>query len=296
MVFAAFVFATMGVCVKKASVWFGTGEIVFWRGVIGIALIWAIARYRRISISTRHPGMHAWRSTIGVSSMGAWFYAIAYLPLATAMTLNYMSSVWIAAFLVGSALLAWAPRHGRDDRLPRPPLQGALVGTVLAGFAGVVLALKPTVGAAATGVAGLVGLLSGMGSALAYMQVVALARIGEPEIRTVFYFMVGSTVAGALVTLGSGGFAPWHGVHTLWLLPVGLLAALGQIFMTLAYSSAKTPGGTLLVANLQYSGIIFAAFYSMLLFNDTINASAWLGIALIVASGIAATVLRQRTR
>jgi hypothetical protein len=53
--------------------------------------------------------MHAWRSTIGVFSLGAWFYAIAYLPLATAMTLNYMSSVWIAAFLVGGALLNWRP-------------------------------------------------------------------------------------------------------------------------------------------------------------------------------------------
>ena len=42
--------------------------------------------------------MHAWRSAIGVFSLGAWFYAIAHLPLATAMTLNYMSSVWIAAF------------------------------------------------------------------------------------------------------------------------------------------------------------------------------------------------------
>ena len=46
-------------------------------------------------------------------SLGAWFYAIAGLPLATAMTLNYMSSVWIAAFLVGGALLAWNPRTRR---------------------------------------------------------------------------------------------------------------------------------------------------------------------------------------
>jgi cell division protein FtsX len=55
-----------------------------------------------------------------VLSLGAWFYAIAGLPLATAMTLNYMSSVWVAAFLVGGALLAWNPRAGA----PLPAGQG----------------------------------------------------------------------------------------------------------------------------------------------------------------------------
>jgi len=48
------------------------------------------------------------------------------------------------------------------------------------------------------------------------------------------------------------------------------------------------------VANLQYSGIVFGAVYSVLLFDDTIPAAGWAGMALIVASGVAATVLRAR--
>jgi drug/metabolite transporter (DMT)-like permease len=76
---------------------------------------------------------------------------------------------------------------------------------------------------------------------------------------------------------------------------VGVLAALGQLCMTRAYASAKTESGTLLVANLQYSGIVFAAIYSVLLFGDRIDASGWAGMGLIVCSGIAATVLRQRS-
>jgi len=39
---------------------------------------------------------------------------------------------------------------------------------------------------------------------------------------------------------------------------------------------------------------VFAAFYSVVLFNDRIDATGWAGMALIIASGIAATVLRQR--
>ncbi len=130
-------------------------------------------------------------------SLGAWFCAIAHLPLATAVTLNYMSSVWVAAFLVGGSLLAWVPVPGRDGRVERPPLQGTLVLTVLAGFGGVVLMLKPSVNGS-QGFAGMLGLLSGLTAAFAYMQVMALSRIGEPELRTVFYFAVGSAVAGSL--------------------------------------------------------------------------------------------------
>ena len=60
--------------------------------------------------------------------------------------------------------------------------------------------------------------------------------------------------------------------------------------MTRAYSR----GSTLLVANLQYSGIVFGAFYSLLLFGDRIPLVGWAGMGLIVASGVAATVLRTR--
>jgi drug/metabolite transporter (DMT)-like permease len=297
MVLGALLFATMGVCVKFASAWFSSAELVLYRGLIGIVFLWLFARSLGVSLATRYPGMHAWRSTIGVFSMGAWFFSIAHMPLATAMTLNYMSSVWIAAFLVGGTLLAWVPVPGRDGSLPRPPLQGPLVLTVLVGFAGVVLILKPDVGNS-QGFGGLVGLLSGLSAAFAYMQVVALSRIGEPEARTVFYFALGSAVAGGLGTLVPGNATPWAEwtlLHALWLLPIGVLAALGQLCMTRAYASAKTQSGTLLVANLQYSGIVFAAVYSVLLFGDRIDATGWAGMAMIVASGIAATILRQRS-
>jgi S-adenosylmethionine uptake transporter len=48
------------------------------------------------------------------------------------------------------------------------------------------------------------------------------------------------------------------------------------------------------VANLQYTGIIFAAIYSLLLFGDQLPLIGWAGMALIVLSGVAATVLRTR--
>ena len=282
--------APFGAWSKLASVYFNPAELVCYRGFIGMAILALLARSQGITLATRYPGMHAWRSLVGVTSLGAWFYAIAHLPLATAITLNYMSSVWIAAFLVGGTLLAWRPTAAT----PRPALQGPLILTVLAGFAGVVMMLRPSIDQSQEQVfAGLVGLLSGLSAAFAYMQVVALSRMGEPETRTVFYFAVGSAVAGGAALLVTGT-SPWPGWPGLWLLPIGVLAAGGQLCMTRAYASAHTQRATLVVANLQYSGIVFASLFSVLLFDDIITLLGWVGMALIVGSGIVATVLRAR--
>ena len=292
MLAAAFFFATMAVCVKFASVYFNSAELVFYRGLLGMLFMWALARTRGITLATRFPGMHMWRSLVGVISLGAWFSAIAPLPLATAMTLNYMSSVWIATFLVGGALLmGLLPARGQA---PAGSIssQGPLVLTVITGFIGVVMMLRPTI-EQNQAFAGLIGLMSGLLAAFAYMQVMALARVGEPETRTVFYFAVGSAVAGGLGMLVAG-VSEWHWKPALWLIPLGVLASLGQLCMTRAYSMAKTRSATLVVANLQYSGIVFGAIYSLVLFGDQIPLLGWAGMALIVASGIAATVLRAR--
>lgn len=280
MIAAAWAFASMGVCVKFASAYFNSAELVGYRGVVSMVLVAAVARARGVSLQTHWPGMHAWRATIGVISLGAWFYAIAHLPLATAMTLNYMSSVWIAAFLVGGSILL-----GPAQAALR---QGPLLATVLLGFVGVVMLLQPTLDQDQM-FAGLLGLLSGMTAALAYLQVTALGRLGEPDDRTVFYFALGSALAGGLGMLWTG-LSPWDWRGAVWIIPIGVLATLGQLCMTRAYSQ----GATLVVANLQYSGIVFAALYSLLLFGDPIAWVGWAGMGLIIVSGVAATVLRSR--
>ena len=282
MILAAFLFATMSVCIKYASAHFGTFELVFYRGLIGTVFMGTLCRLQGVPLRSPVPMMHVWRSFIGVSSLSAWFFAIAHLPLATAMTLNYMSGVWVAAFLVGGTLVM--------GRLQDAVRQGPIALTVMAGFVGVIMIPRPTIEQNQL-FAGVVGLLSGLGAAMAYMQVAALGRLGEPESRTVFYFSIGTTVTGLVCSLLFTGFSPWTWPSALWLLPIGVLAASGQLCMTLAYSK----GATLVVANLQYSGIIFSALYGLFLFGDQIPLIGWAGMALVIACGIAATALRNRT-
>jgi drug/metabolite transporter (DMT)-like permease len=276
MLCASLLFAVMGVCVKFASAQYGAGEMVFYRSLVGALFIFGLTRIRRVPLATTMPAMHFWRSASGVVALMLWFYAIGGLPLATAMTLNYMSSVWMALFLIGGGVLVGAAR-----------VDGRLVAAVLLGFAGVALVLRPTVEQQQLWY-GLIGLFSGMLAAMAYLQVTALGRAGEPEERIVFYFSVGGLAAGALWMLVRGASA--HTPRGLaLLLAIGLLATVAQMMMTRAYRI----GRTLANASLQYLGIVFSFVFGVLLFDDAVTLSAVAGMVLIVGAGLYATLLRS---
>ena len=277
---ASLLFAVMGLCVKLASAQYAAGEIVLYRALVGMALMGGLLYARGGTWRTTVPAMHFWRSLSGVLALCLWFYAIGYLPLATAMTLNYTSSVWMALFLIGGSVMFGAAR-----------IDGRLIAAVLAGFCGVALILRPTIDQQQLWY-GLAGLTSGLLAATAYLQVTALGRAGEPETRIVFYFSLGGVIAGLLLTLMTGG-PNTHSARGLGLLlAIGVLASVAQLMMTRAYSI----GHTMSNAVLQYLGIVFSFIFGVWLFDDPVSLAAVAGMVLIVGAGLAATLLAQRSR
>lgn len=278
MVLSSLLFATMAVCIKLAALSYSAGEIVFYRGLVGALAIVVLQQARGGTLRTTVPGMHVARSASGVAAMSLWFYSLGGLPLATATALNYMSSVWMAAFLLGGAVMLGARR-----------VEGRLVSAVLLGFAGVALVLRPTFGPDQHGY-GLAGLASGLLSALAYLQITALGRAGEPEDRIVFYFSLGAIAVGlGLMLLQGTGTHSVRGV--LLLLAIGLLAVVAQMLMTRAYAV----GSTLSNAALQYLGILFSFIYGLLLFGEPLTLMAAGGAVLIVVAGLMTSRVRARS-
>jgi S-adenosylmethionine uptake transporter len=285
MVLATLLFAAMGVCVKYASAFYGTGVIVFFRGLVGALMMGVVVQLRRTSLRTRVPWMHAWRGVVGVSALALWFYAMGRLPLATAVTLNYMSSLWMAAYLL---LRQWL-RRGRQ-------VEVMLFVPVLLGLAGVLLVLKPTF-ERDQWLEGLIGLASGLLAAGAYLQVKALGRVGEPVARVVFYFSLCGAVFGLAMMLltggwgqapaishaAQGGLARVLGVGAL--LGAGVFATSAQMLMTRAYAR----GSALVNASLQYLGIAHAFVLGVVLFHDPVTLAALVGMALIIGAGVMAT-------
>ena len=286
MIVAALLFSIMGVLVKLASSDHSAWEVLFWRSLIGLGVLVPLIRRMegglRSGLATPHWPGHLVRNLSGTFAVVLWFASIAHLPLATSMTLNYTSSLFIGLGLFVGA--AWRGSFQGSNRY-----QIAMLGTLAIGFVGIVLVLRPTFDRDQAMWA-MAALGSGMLAAVALMSVRALGRLGEPSSRIVFYF----TLAGFVVACGGMLFtgAHWPALHQVpILLGVGVSAVLAQLALTRAYGY----GQTLLAANLNYIGILFASFWGWLLWDDGVPAIAALGMMLIVGAGIGATLLTANT-
>jgi drug/metabolite transporter (DMT)-like permease len=269
MVAASLLFAAMGVCVKLAAASFSAAELVFYRGFVSVLILGGFVAWRGLPLATPHWRQHFWRGMSGFASLVAYFYAISLIPLATAVTLNYTSPLFLALILV-----FWAGERVR----------GTLYIALALGLAGVALLLQPSF-EADQWLGGLAALASGAGAGLAYFHVRQLGRLGEPEWRTVFYFSLASALIGLPWLLASQTVHAVSGQGALLVLGVGGFGALAQLAMTRAYKR----GSTLFSASLAYSTVIFASLFGVLLWDEVLPLSAWLGIGLIVASGMLAS-------
>jgi len=73
---------------------------------------------------------------------------------------------------------------------------------------------------------------------------------------------------------------------------IGVSATLAQMAMTRAYRL----GNTLVTANLQYTGIVFASLWGILIWNDAPGWIGWTGIAIILLSGMISTFYNHRSQ
>lgn len=269
MLLASLMFAAMGACVKLASdLHASLPQIVLFRGApsVLLLLLWALSTRR--SLRPKSWRLHVARNVTGVTSMWLGFFAISILPLATAVSLNYTSPLFIAIWMLARD---WKQRDG------------VRTVAVLLGFAGVVAILRPSIGDdQLLGV--IVGLAAGACAAMAMMQIRSLGRIGEPEWRTVLFFSTFVCITGgAGVAYDGWPMVEWAGWLTLT--GVGMFGLVGQLALTRAFGL----GSALLTAVLQYTTIVFAAIIALVLWDDMPDWLAWSGMALVVASGLLST-------
>src|SRR3954462_13057534 len=191
MLVAGFLFATMGVFVKLGSEQFGAAEMALYRSVFSFLLVLGIVAAKPgRSLRTEHAPAHIIRGIVGSTSLIGYFYAITKLPLATAQTLNYTSPLFLA--IATTVVL-------------RERFSPWLLVAIVMGFAGVAILLQPTFARGSEGPA-VIGLLSGVFSAWAYLSVRTLGRLGEPDWRVLFYFAVVATILSAAWQGSTGTF------------------------------------------------------------------------------------------
>lgn len=275
MLVAAFFFACMGALVKVASTSFSSNEVVFYRSLFGLLVILGITRIGHKPLATPNWGKQVVRSLSGFGSLALFFYAIAHLPLAAAVTLNYAAPIFLAALTLVFL---------RKDSRPM------LIGAILVGFVGVALLLQPSFDGDEW-LAAVLGLVSGLLAGIVYLQITQLGRMGEPDWRTVFYFSLTCTVlSGGWMLLHD--FRPLHWDDMPLLLALGSSATLAQLAMTRAYGS----GNPLVAGSLSYATVVLASLAGILFWNEQLSPISWLGIGLIMISGVVSMAHRQDHR
>lgn len=260
-VLAAAAFAAMAACVKAVSATVGTEVVVFFRSAVGLLVLlpWLL-RHGTAAVRTRRPGGHLWRALFGVGAMYCFFYAIAHLHLAEAILLTYSTPLFIP--FIGWLWIREVP----------PPIT---LPAVTLGIVGIALIAKPGEALLASG-ASVVGVLSGI---LAAAAMVSIRRISdtEPAPRIVFYFSALSTALSCVPLLWA-----WRtpaGASLALLVATGVLATLGQLCLTRAYSLAPAAR----IGAFTYVAVVFGGLIGWWLWQERPDAASLLGMALVIA-------------
>ncbi len=275
IIVATFFFSLMGSFVKLGATHFSSVELVFYRSFISLLFLLIYIVISQKEIKTPHLRKQIDRGVVGFLSLAFFFYAIAHLNLGSAMTLNYTSPIFLGFFL---------------PLISHQKIKKSILLCTITGFIGTLFILDPH-GEWQSWFAGLIGLISGIGAALAYIHVIQLSKLNEPDWRTVFYFTLVSTLGSGLwISFTDYQKLIWDDVWIL--IPLGLSATIAQIAMTRAYRL----GNSLVIGAFSYLTIVFSGVISLLYFNETMRIEDVLGAILIIASGAIASNISLKSR
>lgn len=241
-------------------------QVVFVRAFISLIITFAYLKARRIPIWGSNKTLLLFRGLAGTVAVSCFFYSIHTMPLASAVTIQYLSPVFTVLFaglFFGEHV---KPVHWLSSLL-------GFVGVyVIEGF-------DPRVslfGAA-------IGVLGAVSAALAYNSVRSL-RDSDHEWVVIFYF----PLVGSLLTLPFAAHDWIWPVGLDWpkLLVVGVMTQFGQLYLTKGYQADSASK----VASINYLSVLFAVLFGSVFFNEGLPISTGLGILLILVSVALSTV------
>ena len=275
LVLSSLAFSLMTVCVKQLGGRIPVSEIVLVRSVVSIALTGTAMALGGVSPLGINRRLLLLRVICGSVALLCFFEAITALPLASATVLQYTYPTFTAA----AAWLLLGERLRRRIGL-----------AVLLGWIGVVFVIQPEwLGAGQNGLA-LRPVLAALGgalfTALAYVCVRRLSAKEHPLV-IILYFPLVSIPLTLPMVLQSGVWP--SAVDWIWLLGVGVLTQLGQIWVTKGLSCLPAARAT----SLNYVQVLFAASWGWIWFNESITAFTCVGAALVLGASFISLSSRQ---
>ncbi|PWC14567.1 DMT family transporter [Brenneria corticis] len=209
------------------------------------------------------------RSTSLFAAVGLFYVTIHYLPLTTSLTLWFVEPfilTLMAALILKEKVTAYQWL------------------AIFIGFVGIVIAIRPTI--VEWHWAYIVGLLAGFFYAL-FLFFTRFIDNKIPSVVSVYHTgLVGGVLAS--VTVAPYWVAP---TPSQWLLLVGCgaIAAIAHLLIIKSFELANAST----IAPFTYSEIIMGAILGFIVFADAPDIWLFIGLAIVVGSGIALTKIKQ---
>lgn len=267
-----FIIPFLDVFAKLLGETHGPLEITFWRFFMQSALMLPFVVYLklwRIPVGTL--GMQASRGLLLAAATVFFFAALQHLPMAEAIAIFFVQPLILT--LLSALMLGERLRFRR-------------IGAILAGLGGTMVILQPSVIAF-----GLPALLP-LGSAVTMALYMVMTRKLSADVHPYQMQFIGGiasmlvlallAVSGGLLAMPGAGFTTLSLEQMTWVAGMGVAATLGHAFIVWAAGNAPAN----LLAPFQYVEIIGAATLGYLVFNDVPANSTFLGVGIIVASGL----------
>ena len=263
MTVAALIFSIMNYLVRLAAEELEPMQIAFFRNLFALAFMlpW-LTRVGFAGLATRRLKTHFTRACLGLGAMVCWFYAVALLPLAEAVSLNFTVPLFATA---GAAIFL-----GETVRARRWTATGV-------GFLGVLVILRP--GFAETTAITALPIVAALFMAASSLFVKSLSRTESASV-VVFYMNLFLTPLSLVPALFVWRTPSWEAMGILIML--GSLAALAHIALTRSYASADASA----VMPFDYMRLPFVAVIAFLAFGELPDLWTWVGAGIIAASAI----------
>ncbi|WP_425092888.1 DMT family transporter [Tropicimonas sp. S265A] len=262
---AAFaIFAVHDAVVKTLGGSYAPFQIMFF-GVMFSFPLTILMMMRDTSLANlrpRHPWWTALRTGAAVITGVSAFYAFATLPLAQVYAILFASPLLITVLSI--------PILGEKVRVRRWI-------AVLVGLIGVLVVLRP--GQTELSLGHIAALVAACSGALASVIVRKIGREERSVVLLLYPMMANFVLMGAALPFV---YRPMPLEH---LGAVGLMAGLG-VLAGLVLIKAYRAGEAAIIAPMQYSQIIWASLFGVLLFNESIDRETLIGAAIVIGSGL----------
>lgn len=262
-------FALMNVGVKYLHT-IPAYEIVFFRALVSLIICYFILLRAKISPWGNNKKNLILRGVFGTAALMMYFYTLQHMPLASAVTIQYLSPIF--TIIIAGVMLKEPPR----------PIQWLFF---LISFAGVVMIKGYDPRVSPTDLA--IGISAAVLAGFAYNFIRKLKNTDHPLVVVLYFPLVTVPVIGTYTLFN---WVTPNGGEWLILIAIGIATTIAQIFMTKAYQLEKAAN----VSNFNYLGSVYAVLIGYFFFGEFLDILGNAGIVLIISGVLLSSRFRTK--